>query len=531
MARRELNADAALLSEIRGGREHVRWAVGGYEGVVAPLRDTICERLLDGRIGAVVHDATAHPAVRDLPAVRDGDIRGLHRRAVRRRRTRARTCCAASPTRRGRTWGRATCASSRAWSRACVRCSSGEPRLAIAAAALVAIGCGGGGNGAAATPDAAGGGERLRLGHRPPAADRLLRGPAVRHRAARRPRARVRRRAGRHDPDRARRPARSTSRSSTSATSSARAASAACCRWRSLPTTRSRGCSTSTTRTLTGTRAIVEYRRRSDDEADPDSARQVIRFPDFEPNHNGGLALFGPDELLYIGTGDGGGGGDQHGRIGHGQALNTLLGKILRIDPRRSGSRPYSVPAQQPVRRPLRRPAGDLQLRAAQPVAVLVRPPDRRPDDRRRRPERDRGGQLRPPRQGPRRELRLARVRGPRSLHVRRARARRGDAGDHREPRRRQLLDHRRRRDPRPGAVRLARALRVRRPVPRRAPDRGALDRPRAQPAGPQARSGTPVLVRRGRAGPRLRRRRSAARSTGWCSGDHAASARRTRGR
>ncbi len=75
MARRELNADAALLSEIRGGKEHVRWAVGGYEGVVAPLRDTICERLLDGRIGAVVPDATAHPAVRDLPAVRDGDIR------------------------------------------------------------------------------------------------------------------------------------------------------------------------------------------------------------------------------------------------------------------------------------------------------------------------------------------------------------------------------------------------------------------------------------------------------------------------
>jgi glucose/arabinose dehydrogenase len=97
-----------------------------------------------------------------------------------------------------------------------------------------------------------------------------------------------------------------------------------------------------------GDARVVEYRRRSADEADPNSARQVIRFPDFEPNHNGGLALFGPDDLLYIGTGDGGGGGDPHGARGHGQALNTLLGKLLRIDPRRSGSRPYSVPRDNP---------------------------------------------------------------------------------------------------------------------------------------------------------------------------------------
>jgi GAF domain-containing protein len=77
MACRELSADAALLSEIRAGREHVRWAFGegGYAGAAVPLRDTICERLLDGRIGSVVEDATAEPELRDLPAVRDGDIR------------------------------------------------------------------------------------------------------------------------------------------------------------------------------------------------------------------------------------------------------------------------------------------------------------------------------------------------------------------------------------------------------------------------------------------------------------------------
>jgi GAF domain-containing protein len=75
MACRELNADAALLSEIRDGREHVRWAVGdGYAGRSAPLRDTICERLLRGQIRPIVPDTQAEPTLKDLPAVRNGDI-------------------------------------------------------------------------------------------------------------------------------------------------------------------------------------------------------------------------------------------------------------------------------------------------------------------------------------------------------------------------------------------------------------------------------------------------------------------------
>ena len=52
--------------------------------------------------------------------------------------------------------------------------------------------------------------------------------------------------------------------------------------------------------------------------------------------------------LLYIGTGDGGGGGDQHGAHGNGQNLGTLLGKILRIDPRPSGGRAYTIPRDNP---------------------------------------------------------------------------------------------------------------------------------------------------------------------------------------
>jgi glucose/arabinose dehydrogenase len=98
-----------------------------------------------------------------------------------------------------------------------------------------------------------------------------------------------------------------------------------------------------------GTR-IVEYRASASDPdaADADSARLVLRQDQPEGNHNGGPLRFGPDRLLYIGLGDGGGGGDEHGRLGNGQSLSTKLGKILRIDPRQSGSRPYSVPAGNP---------------------------------------------------------------------------------------------------------------------------------------------------------------------------------------
>jgi glucose/arabinose dehydrogenase len=93
---------------------------------------------------------------------------------------------------------------------------------------------------------------------------------------------------------------------------------------------------------------IVEYRRASAERADVGSARVVLSVDHPASNHNGGLVLFGPGGLLYAGLGDGGGGGDQHGARGNGQNRQTLLGKIIRIDPRRSGSRPYRVPAGNP---------------------------------------------------------------------------------------------------------------------------------------------------------------------------------------
>jgi len=93
---------------------------------------------------------------------------------------------------------------------------------------------------------------------------------------------------------------------------------------------------------------VVELRRASADRADPASARAVLTMDDPEDNHNGGLLLFGPDGHLYVGTGDGGGGDDQHGARGNAQDLGSLLGKILRIDPVASAGRPYTVPRSNP---------------------------------------------------------------------------------------------------------------------------------------------------------------------------------------
>ena len=63
-------------------------------------------------------------------------------------------------------------------------------------------------------------------------------------------------------------------------------------------------------------------------------------------NHNGGMIAFGPDGYLYIGTGDGGSGGDPPNNA---QNQNILLGKLLRIDvDHPSGGRAYGIPATNP---------------------------------------------------------------------------------------------------------------------------------------------------------------------------------------
>lgn len=94
-----------------------------------------------------------------------------------------------------------------------------------------------------------------------------------------------------------------------------------------------------------GDTRVVEFRSDDGREVDPSSRRELLRIEQPFANHNGGLLSFGPDRLLYIGTGDGGSAEDPQR---NGQELGTLLGKLLRIDPRRDGGRPYRIPAGNP---------------------------------------------------------------------------------------------------------------------------------------------------------------------------------------
>ena len=118
----------------------------------------------------------------------------------------------------------------------------------------------------------------------------------------------------------------------------------------------------------TSGRFIVDYTRRSEtaadvgdtviarykvspqaDVADPTSAETLLVIDQPQGNHNGGLVKFGPDGMLYIGSGDGGGAADAgpgHAPQGNGQELGSLLGKLLRIDVNAEGA--YKIPESNP---------------------------------------------------------------------------------------------------------------------------------------------------------------------------------------
>lgn len=108
---------------------------------------------------------------------------------------------------------------------------------------------------------------------------------------------------------------------------------------------------------LAGDIAIERFRVSA---ADPDLADpaplRILTIPHRTfSNHKGGLVRFGPDGFLYLATGDGGGGGDP---LRNGQNLDSLLGKLLRIDVNNaSAARPYAIPPTNPfVGLPNRRP-------------------------------------------------------------------------------------------------------------------------------------------------------------------------------
>jgi glucose/arabinose dehydrogenase len=109
-----------------------------------------------------------------------------------------------------------------------------------------------------------------------------------------------------------------------------------------------------------GANTVARYRTRSG-RVVPGSAQIILSIPDPYGNHNGGHLAFGPDGRLWVGTGDGGAGGDPENRA---QNMDSLLGKMLRLDVRRARPAPEIVALglRNPWRYSFDRRTGDLWI-------------------------------------------------------------------------------------------------------------------------------------------------------------------------
>lgn len=103
------------------------------------------------------------------------------------------------------------------------------------------------------------------------------------------------------------------------------------------------------------TNHLSEFTQSEEDpgRADPSSERILLSIDKPQMNHNGGHITFGPDGYLYVPLGDGGGFNDNdfghNPDVGNGQDLNTLFGKILRIDvDDRADGKEYGIPEDNP---------------------------------------------------------------------------------------------------------------------------------------------------------------------------------------
>ena len=97
------------------------------------------------------------------------------------------------------------------------------------------------------------------------------------------------------------------------------------------------------------TTKVARYSKLDDaHEDDIDSEEIILEFDQPYANHNGGHLAFGPDDYLYIGTGDGGSGGDSENKA---QNTANLLGKILRIDvDQTEEDHLYAIPEDNPFK-------------------------------------------------------------------------------------------------------------------------------------------------------------------------------------
>lgn len=97
---------------------------------------------------------------------------------------------------------------------------------------------------------------------------------------------------------------------------------------------------------LDGDTVIARYQVSEDSNSvDPSSEEILLTIDQPFSNHNGGQIAFGPDEYLYIGMGDGGGGGDPQDNA---QDPTSLLGKMLRIDVESTNGETFAIPTDNP---------------------------------------------------------------------------------------------------------------------------------------------------------------------------------------
>ncbi len=109
-----------------------------------------------------------------------------------------------------------------------------------------------------------------------------------------------------------------------------------------------------------GSTRIVRY-RAANGRGLPGSAQEILRVAQPYANHNGGNLEFGPDGKLWVGLGDGGGGGDPDNNA---QNRDSLLGKMFRLDVRQPSPSPelVGIGLRNPWRYSFDRATGDLWI-------------------------------------------------------------------------------------------------------------------------------------------------------------------------